>query len=39
MLFQQQGKVYPARSSESPYDFDMFLFQAKLITEPFGLSD
>lgn len=36
-LFDQDGSVYPARSSASVYDFDMFLFQASLITEPFGL--
>ena len=36
-LYPEQSKVYPARSSESTYDFEMLLFQSSLILEPFGL--
>ncbi|MEE8440499.1 MAG: DUF4340 domain-containing protein [Spirochaetia bacterium] len=36
-IFAQDGNVYPARTSESGDDFDMFLFQASLITDSFGL--
>ena len=36
-LYPQEGNVYPASSSESSDDFNLFLFQAGLITEPFGL--
>ena len=35
-LYPEKASVYPAKSSGSPYVFDMFLFQAGLITEPFG---
>jgi hypothetical protein len=35
-LYPQQGSVYPASSSESSDDFNLFLFQAGLMTEPFG---
>lgn len=37
-LYPQDGSVYPARSSGSDEPFDMLLFQASLLTEPFGLS-
>jgi hypothetical protein len=36
-LYPEQASVYPARSSASAFYFDMFLFQASLILEPFGL--
>ena len=36
-IFPQDGTVYPARTSASEFDFNMHLFQASLITDPFGL--
>lgn len=36
-IFPPDGRVYPAQTSMSADDFDMFLFQASLITDPFGL--
>ena len=37
LMFSNEGNIYPARTSESDFAFDMFLFQAGLVTNPFGL--
>lgn len=36
-IYGEEDSTYPATSSQSPYPFLMFLFQASLITEPFGM--
>ncbi len=36
-LYPELANIYPARSSGSDFTFDMFLFQAGLVSEPFGL--
>lgn len=36
-IYDAEGSLYPARTSGSDYEFDMFSFQADLILEPFGL--
>lgn len=37
LMYPQEGNIYPAQTSDSDYDFDMFIFQAGLVTTPFGL--
>ncbi|MEM7535496.1 MAG: DUF4340 domain-containing protein [Chloroflexota bacterium] len=39
MLYPEQNNLYPARSSGSDEDFEMLLFQASVILEPFGLKE